>query len=442
MTVETKEYEGYWWFSNNPDHKVPGTLTVNQHDDIELRTIGALLFQQDVKSHQLDGSINDVLLGQSTGGDSITLVDAIRTNYRQTSNSFPLSLSTTAYSTNLAIVGRSHFSSKSEIAFSSMDFSYSLLNEWLCRSGFSYTLGQDETGNITSWKVEYQYPKDLKLQLDSIEAEFKTTSDFELNKSNFQRQLTHQSYCVLTPNSPQNLTWYDEKIESLRKFLVVMTGFPSRAGKIIGYGSKTDDERFDIYIKISKSFKDTDKKHPAHLLTNLSSLGVELDDILNAWFQNAKQKDTLWSAVVLYTANLSIDLGYSEFRLINYAKALESLHRNIYGHTSKKNPHQLKDRISSLLNQVWEGCLNEFIADKDIFITQVEDTRNYLTHFKEPHEMEKVLYGTDIFYLSERLKILLIAHIFLQLDIPRDRVYEIIKRFDPFDYLKHPGNGH
>ena len=63
------------------------------------------------------------------------------------------------------------------------------------------------------------------------------------------------------------------------------------------------------------------------------------------------------------------------------------------------------------------------------------NTRNYLIHF-DSTTASKAVFGTEIFYVAERLKILLITHILLQLNIPRESVFRAIKQFSLFTYLK------
>jgi len=257
--------------------------------------------------------------------------------------------------------------------------------------------------------------------------------------------------------------------------LIVITGFPISTGEIVGYGDEfciysdsdiTTKEKFNIYVRLSNSFLDTVNKHPGELLINLPLLGTELGTVLNTWFQKSEILDP---AVILYVATLSIDLGYSEFRLLNYAQGLEALHRRVFGgkyvaddkyepiasaiiksipkevgrdHRSSlegriKYGHEFsqRKRIKLLLDDVWTGCLDEFIEDRNNFIDKVINTRNYLIHF-DPASSPKAVFGTEIFYISERPKILLITHILIQLDIPRENVYRAIKQFNPFTYLK------
>jgi hypothetical protein len=218
--------------------------------------------------------------------------------------------------------------------------------------------------------------------------------------------------------------------------------------------------------RLPNNFIETFDKHPGQLLTCLNNLGIELSVVLNNWFE---KNEILKPAIILYVATLSTDLGYSEFRLLNYAQALEALHRRVFGgkyltdeeykpvcqtltdsipeslersHRESlkgriKYGHEFsqRKRIKLLLDEVWEDCLDEFIDNKNIFIDRVINTRNYLIHYDSTSEA-KAVEGTEIFYIAERLKIILIAHILLQLGLPQKNVYRDIKRFANFEHLK------
>ena len=475
MSVETKEYSGYWWFSDNPDKTVTGTLSIDKREGIELRTIGSLLPQHALFNDHIDFPSQEILLGQTVDGSCITLVEPICTSQNHRLGNAFADLSKSTHNTNLAVIGKRHFSSKDEILFSSAEVRFNLLDEWLCKSGFTAREEQNQLGHLTKFNLEYEYPEVLEFDIDSIKAKFRVSYIFNWNRQNLKWQLGQKSFFRLSTAELKTFDWYAEKFDSLRKFLMIMTGFPISTGEIVGYGnevfidsrhdSKTK-EKFQIYQKIPSGFLNTDHKHSTHLLMNLTLIGVELDDLLNVWFQKSEILDP---AIILYTATLSIDLGYVEFRLLNYTQGLEALHRRVFGgkymtdheyepiasalvesipeevgrdhrcslegRLKYGHEYSQRKRIKFLLDDVWAGCLDSFIEDKNSFVEKVVNTRNYLIHF-DSSSASKAVFGTDIFYIAERLKILLVTHILLQLDIPRENVYRAIKQFNPFSYLK------
>lgn len=474
MSVETKKYEGYWWFPSDPEKKVTGSLSINQREGIELRTIGSLVPRQDFFNSELDHISSEIILGQAVDGNLITLIGSNCINQRRNPSSSSIDLSTSTYASRIAVIGESYFVTRDDVIFTSADIRFSLLDEWLCRSGFKDSAETNAKGNLHKFNLEYEYPEVIEFDIDSLKAKFKTNYIFHQEESHFKWYLTHKSFLSIVPEKPQSIDWYMQKFESLRRFLTVVSGFPVSITDIITYGSDFYDdkniktkEQFQIYVKLPSSFIETSDKHPTELLTNLPLLGTDLATILNSWFQNIGILDP---AIILYVATLSIDLGYSEFQLLNYAQALEALHRRVFGgnymtddeykpiyktvtqsipegiegsHKSSLksrikygNGFPQTKRLELLLEGVWEGCLSEFVDDKETFISKVITTRNHLIH-SDPSSKSKAVSGTEIFYVAERLKILLIAHILLQLNIPKENVYRAVKSFREFSYLKH-----
>lgn len=464
MSTETKKYEGYWWLPEKPDKKVTGNLSINRCEEIELRIIGSLESQDSFSYNQAS---LEIILGQAVDGNLITLIDPICTNNYDSS--------AYTYKSQVAIVGKKHFYTKNDVVFTSADIRFSLLDEWLCESGFSIEKKTNEKGHLKQFILKYEYPEIIEFDIDILNSKFKIQYFFYRDQKylNFQHELNHKSFFKIKPQHSKNLEWYDNLFESLRRFITVVSGFPVSITDIITYGdeycsSKKQKvkEEFSVYFKLPSNAIETFDKHPGKLLTSANLPGVELSILLNNWFHKS---EILEPAIILYVATLSTDLVYSEFRLLNYAQALEALHRRVFGgkyltdeeyepvcqtlinsipeslersHRDSlkgriKYGHEFsqRKRIKLLLDEVWEGCLDEYIEDKNIFINKVINTRNYLIHYDSASESQAVK-GTEIFYIAEQLKIILIAHILLQLGIPKENVYRDIKRFADYEYLK------
>ncbi|MEM9976162.1 MAG: hypothetical protein AAF808_00880 [Cyanobacteria bacterium P01_D01_bin.2] len=196
MSVETKEYSGYWWFADNPGQQVTGNLSIDTLEGIKLKTIGSLLPQQALFSDHIDSPSQEILLGQAVDGSCITLVGTICTNR---SGNTSANLSESTHIANLAVIGKRHFSSKDEILFSAAEARFDLLEEWLCKSGFTARDEQNRQGNLTKFHLEYEYPKVLEFDIDSIKAKFKTNYIFNWKNQNLKWKLGHKSFFQLSP---------------------------------------------------------------------------------------------------------------------------------------------------------------------------------------------------------------------------------------------------
>lgn len=479
MTVEVGDYLGYWWLPNHPDKKISGTLSISR-ECIKLTTIGSLSSQGGstrdrgrISKDKGNSPVQEILVGQTVNGKCITLIQAIcehhETHYSSNPEKSWLDLSRKTYNARLAIVGEKHFLSYDDISFDSSEADFSLLNEWLFEPVFTCKDIYNEEGVLTEFSLEHKHPKTIKFSVPSIESDFRTNHVFSYGsrESIFRWQLSHKSFLRLIPNKPQKLDWHLRKFDSLGSFLMVVTGFPTSYRDFFCYRAcGTAKQEFQVYLRRGNRSLDVDYKHPSRMLTNIPLLGIGLEHVLNSWFSKL---ESLKPSIVLYTATLSMDLGYPEFRLINYTQALEALHRNTstfrgkymedaeYKSIAKQitesipeildenhkislksrikygNDYSQKTRIKELLDDVWEGCLDNFIEDKKLFIKRVIEARNNLTHLSSPF---KTVPGLDAFYMAERLKVLLATHLLIQIDIPRENVYQAVNRFAPFSFLK------
>lgn len=462
MDAETTKYEGYWWFPDNPDKKVTGILSINRREGIELRIISSLQSLYDQTSPE-------IILGQLINGRLITLIDSTSINSQSNPSNSAIDLSTCTYISQVAISGKRHFQSKNDIVFASADVRFSLLDEWLHKSGFNHNSEISKEGYLNKFNLKYEYPEIIEFDIHFLNSRLKTNYRFNRHHKFLKHDLTQKSFFTIKPNNPQNINWYDRTFDSLRKFVTIVSGYSVSITDFIAYGNEynlTAKEEFIVSFKLPNTFIETFNQHPATLLTHPDHLGTELSAILNNWFDKSEK---LEPAILLYDATVSIDLGYSEFRLLNYAQALEALHRRVFGgkyltdekYSSvcntivKSIPKSLershrdslkgrikyghefsqRKRIKLLLDEVWDDLLDQFIDNKTVFINQVINTRNYLIHYDSSSESQAVK-GIKIHYLAERLKIILIAHILLQLGMPRNVVGRDIKRFANFEYLK------
>ncbi|MDJ0798723.1 MAG: hypothetical protein QNJ51_18205 [Calothrix sp. MO_167.B12] len=328
-------------------------------------------------------------------------------------------------------------------------------------------------GGSDKFYLEYSSPEKITFRIDYINTHFSTNYFFKIHQSYLNWQLKQKSFLKLIPDNSQSINWYMKQFYSLQKLLTVMTGFPVEQIVFLGYGNDIQIDKnaktkeiFEIYLRTHSNFKDSIEKSPTQLLFTVPCLSTQLSLVVNNWF---KKSEILDPVINLYVATLSTHLVYAEFQLLNYAQALEAFHLRVIGgkymsdveyesicniltkqippEINKDHQQSLKNRlkygnyfsqrkrIKELLEEVWDDCLNKFINNKTRFIEEVISTRNYLIHYDES-SASKAVVGNEIFYLAQRLKVLLLTHILIQIGIPKYNVYKAIKRFEPFNYLK------
>lgn len=222
MSIEAKKYEGYWWLPSDPEKKVTGSLFINRRGGIELRTIGSLLPQQDFLSDWLKKSSPEIILGQTVNGDLVTLISSICIKHESNLSISSSDLSTSTYKSKFAVVGENQFNTKNDIAFTFADVSFSLLDEWLFKSGFDCDEERNIQRHLVKFNLEYEYPEVMEFDIASLQAKLKTRYFLCEDSSYLKWHLTHRSSLRITPEHTQKIDWYMQKLESLRRFLTAL----------------------------------------------------------------------------------------------------------------------------------------------------------------------------------------------------------------------------
>ena len=87
----------------------------------------------------------------------------------------------------------------------------------------------------------------------------------------------------------------------------------------------------------------------------------------------------------------------------------------------------LHSRLTELIEKYSNDILDKVLGDKTKFVTDVKNSRNYYTHYDKRLE-KKALKGADLFYLSERLKILLVCAFLMEAGITKEMIVSYLER--------------
>jgi hypothetical protein len=71
----------------------------------------------------------------------------------------------------------------------------------------------------------------------------------------------------------------------------------------------------------------------------------------------------------------------------------------------------------------------------EVFIKQTKDSRNYYTHLDESME-KKALKGEDLFYLTEKLKLVLVCALLKESGFSIDLIEELLLR-NEYNFFNH-----
>src|SRR6266850_7496679 len=149
--------QGHFWQPGSPDKSVFGTLTFTRRD-------GANLSLADALPGTGDEPETDIILGQTAGGDYVTLLHAIRIAaplFRLTPT-FPCSYHATVLITGAA------FDSQADMRFSLCQIRIPELNQWVGKHGFKVEASELFSGNdCPAVQINYRTPDKQVLLSDA-----------------------------------------------------------------------------------------------------------------------------------------------------------------------------------------------------------------------------------------------------------------------------------
>lgn len=199
------------------------------------------------------------------------------------------------------------------------------------------------------------------------------------------------------------------------------------------------------------------------MLFSYQDIRDEFPTMISNWF---KKYDLLEPAYNLLFEQFYRGDRFSENTFLNLAQAAETFHARTRSHTKipedvyskmkeeiyvsvpKKYHPWLTDQFNfgnnlnlhTRLNEIVEFCSNKFldkvIPDKELFVKQVKWSRNYYTHYSSDGK-KNALKGQALFYLTEKLKLVLVCTFLLEIGLAKDKLENLLEKnkYTSFSYL-------
>ena len=446
-------YKGFWFLPENQGKEIFGILNYDPNKGAKLELFGSLYDRNtNNKIQKLD-----IILGRSTNGKEITLYDCIEGGR---SLSVP-GHETTSLIINYVIIG-AFFSKGSELVFSSASVGLKNLDEWTDISGININIIDY---NQFKTKIEYEKPNSIEFKInnDLIGMFNFAASIHDLSTSMKSASIEQKVQFILRVEKKQ--IHLHDLLDSIYHFLNFLTigSFEASYPTEISLRSKKHTYKIDgtIYDKeINLHFsspiipeKDREK-HTFDMLFNYGDISGEFDTIIRRWYKNKTRFKPIINLIVdsFYRTNKPV-----ENQFLDIVQAIETFHRRTRNNeVLPKSEHKkrietilnsvpgefvewlkeklafsnepsLHKRLDELISQHANSTLIKIIKDKTAFIKQVKNSRNYYTHY-DPKLEKKSLRGTELFFLKEKLKVLLICAILKETNFDSSLIEKLFSR--------------
>lgn len=473
LLVDTFDYAGQWFFPGCADHKIEGTVNFSK-GLISINIRGSLrdeLKYQTVRCPHhvhIDNEKIDTLLGITDNGIEITLENLVMTNL---TGGFNLNnkYENRKYNVSRMFVGI-HYSDNNEKKFNSVTIKYSNFKEWINESGIS----TDQDFSTDTFTITATPP---------MIHEGRATDDFEyliwadIKNSGFERdafdaEITQDT--LITLKSEQDLP-YDKfyKIHMRLKNFITL-GILYNIKPLLIKGHSKDDPFREIFI-YSSAYDVGDKRgiiENHQMFFSFKDLSGRVPTVFQRWL-NAY--DELEDAFNLFFEVMINDKLYPQDRFENIIQSLEAYHRErfddalmdttrydqmidhilnqlslpqerewVHNQKLRGNDLSLPQKLLQLFEQF--PYLYNNLQAREIFVGLIRDTRNYFAHHPKSLKV-KAAKGAELYYLEQRLNILMVSCMFSELGFDEDKLMKWVTKYarrrrqfklvwypDPFDW--------
>jgi len=455
--MEEFEYDGYWWLPENQDTKIPGTLRFHPLEGATLELIGTFKDFKDINTVLQP----IIILGSTPNGKIITLYNCYES---QSKFSFPGFL-ISSYIATVIFLGH-HFEKEEDIIFDSLSLSYSHLEEWSGITGFQSNIETDSNNHLTKHEVSYIFPKKVEVHLDNLNVSFDyeftfggdRIKEFNLKQTMFIKIEPHKQ--IHFNDYQSNICYHIQNFLSLamgRAVYPLLVKGKTKAAKFESSNGEVVHKDIHVFHKMRDLCDLSKKLHPHDMLFSFGDISNNFERCLSNWFTKS---DALRPVYDLYFGTLYNSSMYLQHEFLSLVQAIESYHRRVYNgkylsgvdyqeiyetlveaiprDVDKNFKDSLRQKMIYLnefslrtrLKEILKKCgdmVNLLIRDHAVFIEDVLNTMNFLTHYDITLEM-KAKTGQELFQLVQKLKYILEICFLIELEMPPESIKVLANR--------------
>ena len=438
--MKSFEHTGIWWFPEDPDYRLTGTLSFNP-------TAGGILelIEESATSRINKLKEYDIIQGFADG-KAVTLQGCYGKSI-----SFFTGINKVKFTIRYIYIGY-YFYTIEDIIFEKLSLGYTHLNEWMGQIGFVEENGSVRSNSFKSVEVEIPFNKD-KIIFWYLYSRKWSPSEFSMK---------NEARITIHPHENFRFTHYLWYIDfHLPSLLTVATGEPSYPLNITGK-IPDGDIPIRIYYKIP-GYEEEPRSilHQEMLFTFEDAIAGDSNCLIN-WLEKS---DWLRVSADLYVQTIYNKLDpKTEFLFL--AQALEAYHRNspyngkylaakdykpikdelikaipdcvegelrdnLVARINTGNAFSLRARLVSICDEIskhHKGVIGQLLDDKENFVKDVVRTRNYLTHYPKKSIENRKIALSGLKYIREMPLILRFCFL-IELGLPSEKIKEQLGRY-------------
>lgn len=445
---DSHEFKGQWWTAGKHEAEDRhGGLNFIPGEFLELKITGEL------NSWPFDSTDERNILGFSHKGQEITL---LRARSKGAVLNFP-GMPIERYYSPLGIIGL-HTEDRDPV-FSAAQLSFSGLTEWVDSPQFAFTGLEDFVARRQA-AVVINPPTQATYTIEPIDSEIVIGTGLTGSTSRQSLHYTASTNMTIEPNEPKPLSWFQDKIRKLRLFLSVLQGEAVFVNALSVSGPKSQfpdgNQYFDFKAVLTGHERAQSRKARNRHFMAVEYVNVKatLNDHLTKWFGDYAKIRPL---VDLYFAAVDRPGMYLQFQVLSMTAGLEGFHRNVHGggYVTEKDwkpirrelrkhvpdtlstehkeairealhwAHQysLHTRLNRLMDSLEPEELIRITHDREWFIKQVKDARNFTAHY-DPTKLKT----DDLGRVARQLRAMCAVTLMKYVGIPAKQIAEGLDR--------------
>ncbi len=469
--MESFEEKGYWWLSNYPNNRIPGTLKFSPEKGIELELIGTFDDRtpwvtnengDQVKHYTFKTELHKFINGENFVGKNFSIYNAFQKS--SSGSLFDAKARVSTYSGSYLFSGH-HFNREEELSFDTFRLRYHYLPEWFAITGYEASVSsisrKKKLLDFEEYSLTYNNPEELIYKIKDINTKSKVKSfDFSIYHSfnnrfvNMNPILQQSTYIeIKLPKKMDFQNFRDEielTIETFFMFLIKKTLL------VLEMWVKNEDlkKSIEVFYENEKphDYQENISRHNYFIkyqgiednfgtyLTNWFNKIYELKPVFDLYFNATFYPDMLIQNQFL---NLSGALEVYHRRLLRkpelapseLAKRQEKIIKAFPEYEEwlksklKHNEPSLKVKLEELVNIV-KPIIGEYNKKIDDLPKQVADRRNYLTHYDKNDEKkfpDQNQFYREIDDLSAKIRMIMDVLFLKELGLEDDKIKTVIK---------------
>lgn len=413
MNTNPQIYHGEWWVPAEADH---GTRMFGHHQKqmmgLEKKYTGTLIYYGDgdttlelyhVPSLYRFSSFgqNKVMWGQDANGHVFTLFNA-HIFHKQIGD-----FSSTKYAVGLVLMGE-HVLSIEDTRFKSCEVHYPYLRNW----AFHNDITPSNAGTSIYFKTSFGATKLLET-INDDGACWRLWQGQSIERTIHDLTIIQNTTLEIEAVKPLSIGAYLKQIEEFSQFLSIALYGDQNPIEVKFVLDKNISNRRECVLLFKK---DASVNPDIFTLIKFDLLKGKLPAMLNQWHDNFDKIAPI-SSYLISSLKKKSRFDVPDFLII--AQALDGYHKRFVNKKDGKDHQKYEDGIRILLEQFEDvECIQKCHINPII----LRDSRNFYSHLSPDEEKKSAVDSADLYWLTEKCKILLTCCILNMLGLTNEEI--------------------